>query len=136
MFGFFLCHCYREGLVSADGFMSLRLDPFDEDIRGAIGETSSALQDCAFVGSDEVANILKKTAKEGGSSLSLLCHNIRSAKGPGLELLEAEMRRMNITWDVVGLTETWLDKESEERVSVKIYLHLERGKVGEVLGCL
>ena len=46
------------------------------------------------------------------------------------------MRRMNITWDVVGLTETWLDKESEERVSVKIYLHLERGKVGEVLGCL
>ena len=31
-------------------------------------------------------------AGEGGCSLSLLFGNIRSARGPGLDLLEAEMR--------------------------------------------
>ena len=59
-------------------------------------------------------------AREGGCSLSLLFHNIRSA-GAGLELLEAELRRWTVQWDVVGLAETWLDEESEKGVSVKGY---------------
>ena len=60
-------------------------------------------------------------AKRGGCSLSLLFHNIRSAKGPGLELFEAELRRWGVGWDVVGLAETWLDGESEKGVSVAGY---------------
>ena len=48
-------------------------------------------------------------------------HNIRSARGPGLELLEAEMGRWGVGWDVVGLAETWLDEESEMRVTVDGY---------------
>ena len=51
-------------------------------------------------------------AREGGCALSLLFHNVRSARGPGMELLEAEMRRWAVQWDVVGLAETWLDEES------------------------
>ena len=53
--------------------------------------------------------------------MSLLFHNVRSARGPGLELLEAEMRRWGVEWDVVGLAETWLDEESEKLVSVRGY---------------
>ena len=49
---------------------------------------------------------LKGMAKNGGCSLSLLFNNIRSARGPGLELLEAELRGWGVQWDVVGLAET------------------------------
>ena len=41
-------------------------------------------------------------------------HNVRSARGPGLELLEAELRRWKVQWDVVVLAETWLGEESEK----------------------
>ena len=60
-------------------------------------------------------------AREGGCALSLLFHNIRSARGPGLELFEAELRRWSVQWDVVGLAETWLDEESEKTLSVRGY---------------
>ena len=50
--------------------------------------------------------------------MSVLFHNVRSAKGPGLELLEAELRRWGVMWDVVGLAETWLDAESEKGLCV------------------
>ena len=36
-------------------------------------------------------------------------------------MLEAEMRRWSVQWDVVGLAETWLDAESEKGVSVRGY---------------
>ena len=73
------------------------------------------------MGGEDIKGCLKKASKEGGCSLSLLCHNIRSAKGPGLELLEAEIRRWGVSWDIIGLTETWLDTESEKRISVEGY---------------
>ena len=73
------------------------------------------------MGGDEVGGRLREMAKRGGCSLSLLFHNIRSARGPGLELFEAELRRWNVQWDVVGLAETWLDEESEARLSVQGY---------------
>ena len=60
-------------------------------------------------------------AKEGGCSLSLLFHNFRSAKGPGLELLETEMRRWAVQRDAVGLAETWLDAESEKAAVMEGY---------------
>ena len=107
---------YREGLGSRAGmFQDLRFDPFDEEVRGALKEIDNALKGCSYVGGDEVGDKLKSVAKNGGCSLALLCHNIRSAKGPGKELLEAEMRRWGVPWDIVGLTETWLDEESEKR---------------------
>ena len=60
-------------------------------------------------------------AKDGGCSLSMVFHNVRSAKGPGMELLEAELRRWGVQWDVVGLAETWLDVESEKGLAVAGY---------------
>ena len=113
---------YREGLQSKAGdFQGLRLDPFDDEMREALRGLDSTLQGCAYMGGEEVRGCLKKVSKEGGCSLSLLCHNVRSAKGPGLELLEAEIRRWGVSWDVVGLTETWLDTESEKRISIEGY---------------
>ena len=38
-----------------------------------------------------------------------------------MELLEAEMRRWAVQWDVVGLAETWLDEVSEKMVAVGGY---------------
>ena len=38
-----------------------------------------------------------------------------------MEMLEAEMRRWAVQWDVVGLAETWLDAESEKEMAVKGY---------------
>ena len=70
---------------------------------------------------DEIRNRLREGAAKEGCSLSLLFHNIRSAKGPGLELLEAELRRWGVPWDAVGLAETWLDDESEKMLKVKGY---------------
>jgi hypothetical protein len=64
-------------------------------------------------------------ASDGVCSMSLLFHNICSAKGANLELLEEEMRRWTVPWDVVGLGEAWLDAESEKRV----------GRGGYVVDC-
>ena len=113
---------YRQGLGSRAGdFQGLRLDPFDDEIQGIIGGVNVTLNSCAYFGGDEVRNSLKQLAKDDGCSLSMMCHNIRSAKGPGLELLESEIRRWGVQWDVLGLTETWLDKESERRVTIQGY---------------
>ena len=113
---------YREGLGSRAGeFRGLRFDPFDDEVRGALGGLDATLRGCGYVGGDEVGGRLRGMASGGGCSLSLLFHNIRSARGPGLELLEAELRRWGVQWDVVGLAETWLDEESERRLAVKGY---------------
>ena len=55
-----------------------------------------------------------------------------------MELLEAEMRRWMVPWDVVGLVETWLDEESEKGLAVDGYGALcasrkERGGGGVAL---
>ena len=110
---------YREGLGSRAGdFEGLRFDPFDDEVRGVLGRVDGTLRGCGYRGGDEVAGRLAGFAKGGGCSLSLLFHNIRSAKGGGLEMLEAEVRRWGVEWDVVGLAETWLDEESEKRVAL------------------
>ena len=90
------------------------------------------------MGGGEVGGRLRGLAKEGGCALSLMCHNVRSARGPGMELLEAEMRRWAVQWDVVGLVETWLDEESEKGLAVDGYGALcasrkERGGGGVAL---
>ena len=36
-------------------------------------------------------------------------------------MLEGELRRWGVQWDVVGLAETWLDEESEKSVAVEGY---------------
>ena len=90
------------------------MDPYSEEVRGALGGAGAALGGCAYTGGDEVAGRLRGMARVEGCGLSLLFLNIRSAKGPGLELLQAELRRWAVQWDVVGLAETWLDGESEK----------------------
>ena len=113
---------YREGLGSrAADFEGLRFDPFGEEEKAALARLDGALKGCKYTIGDELSNRLKKTAKDSGCSLSMLFHNIRSARGPSLELLEAEMRRWGIKWDMVGLAETWLDAESEKLIAVQGY---------------
>ena len=83
---------YKEGLQSRAGqFQGLWLDPFDDEMREVLKQLDETLRGCAYMGGEEIKGYLKKVAKNGGCSLSLLCYNIRSAKGPGLELLEAEI---------------------------------------------
>ena len=42
---------YREGLGSRAGeFEGLRFDPFDEEVRGALGRVDGALRGCSYVG--------------------------------------------------------------------------------------
>ena len=116
---------YREGLGSRAGdFAGLRLDPYDDEMRRVLGGLDGALRGCAYVEGNGVGGKLRDLAKEGGCALSLMFHNIRSAKGPGLELLEAEVRRWGVQWDVVGLAETWLDAESEKAAVMKGYRSL------------
>ena len=113
---------YRQGLQSRAGqFQGLRLDPFDDDIGEALKGLNATLKGCGYVTRDKMRENHKNMAKKGGCSLTLLCHNIRSAKGPGLELFEAELRTWGVPWNVIGLTETWLDEESEKRFSVEGY---------------
>ena len=113
---------YREGLGSrASDFQDLRFDPYDDEIREALGGAGKAVGSCAYLGGDKMTERLRSFATNSGCGLSLLCHNIRSAKGPGLELLDAELRRWGIQWDVVGLVETWLDEESEKALTLKGY---------------
>ena len=110
---------YREGVGSRAGdFLGARFDPFDEEARGALRGVDATLRGCSYVGGGEVGGRQRQVAKSGGCSLSLLFHNVRSAKGPGLELLEGELRRWQVQWDVVGLAETWLDEESEKTVAM------------------
>ena len=114
---------YRWGLRSRAGdFMGTRFDPFDDEIRGILRGIDGTLRGCAYFQGDEVAGRLAGLASDGGCSMSLLFHNIRSAKGANLELLEAEMRMWMVPWDVVGLAETWLDAESEKRVGLEGYV--------------
>ena len=125
---------YREGLLSGVGdFGGLRLDPYDEDLREALGGMDLTLKRCSYLGGSEIGGSLRKFAKDGGCSLSILFHNIRSAKGPGIELLEAEMRTAGVPWDVVGLAETWLDEQSEKALSLKGFVSIcasRKGKTG------
>ena len=77
-------------------------------------------------------------AREGGCALFLLFHNVGSAWGPGREMLEAELRRWGVQWDVVGLAEMWLDEDSEKGMAVKGYRAMcasrkKMGRGGEVL---
>ena len=81
---------YREGLGSrAAEFAGLRFDPFDDEVRGALAGLDGALRGCAYHGGGEVGGCLRSVARDGGCAISLMCHNIRSARGPGMELLEA-----------------------------------------------
>ena len=58
---------YREGLGSrAAEFEGLRFDPFDDDVRGALGGLDTTLRGCAYVGGDEVGGRLREVAREGG----------------------------------------------------------------------
>ena len=68
----------------------------------------------------EVGPRLARMAQKEGCSLSLLFHNVRSA-GKNLELLEVEMGRCGVVWDVVGVAETWLNAESEKGVGLSGY---------------
>ena len=114
---------YRWGLRSRAGdFVGSRFDPFDDEIRGLLRGIDGTLQGCAYVQRDEVAGRMDGLVADGGCSMSLLFHNIRSAKGANLELLEAEMRVWAVPWDVVGLAETWLDEESEKGVGLGGYV--------------
>ena len=113
-------HEYREGLgLSAADFQGLRFDPFGEDERETLRSLDGALKGCGYNEGDEIFNNQKAFAKDKGCSMSMLFHNIRSAKGPGLELLEAEVKRWGVSWDLVGLAETWLDAESEKLIAVQ-----------------
>ena len=53
--------------------------------------------------------------------MALLLHNVRSAWGPGLEMLEAQLGRWGVQLDVVGLAKTWLDEDNEKGMAVKGY---------------
>ena len=113
---------YREGLGSkAADFEGLRFDPFGDEEREALRSLDGTLKGCKYTPGDEVLNTLKMVAKNQGCSLSLLFHNIRSARGPGLEMFEAELRRWGIKWDIIGLAETWLDDDSEKLLAVEGY---------------
>ena len=67
---------------------------------------------------------------QGGCSLAVAFNNVRSAKGRNMEMLEAELRRWNVRWDVVGLAELWLDVESEAgfKVVVVVAIHHRRNE--------
>ena len=113
---------YSVGLGSwAGDFDGLRFDPFDDDVRGVLGAIDGTLRGCGYREGGEVAGRHADFARDGGCSLSLMFHNVRSAKGKNLEMLEAEIRRWQVSWDVVGLAETWLDAESEALVSLGGY---------------
>ena len=113
---------FREGLSSrAREFEGLRFDPFGEEEREILNRLDKAVKGCKYQEGEEISQRLKTFASGSGCSLSLLFHNIRSARGPGLELFEAEIRRWGVPWDLIGLAETWLDAESEKLLNVKGY---------------
>ena len=111
---------YREGLGSrASEFQDLRFDPYDDEVRETLGGVGAAVGTCSYHGGDKLMECLKRFSSKAKCGLSLLCHNIRSAKGPGLELLDGELRRWGVKWDIIGLVETWLDEESEKALTVQ-----------------
>ena len=113
---------FRDGLGSrARDFEGLRFDPFGEEERQILNRLDKAAKGCKYHEGEETTQRLKTFASSSGCSLSLLFHNIRSARGPGLELFEAEIRRWGVPYDLIGLAETWLDAESEKLLSVKGY---------------
>ena len=113
---------FREGLgTGMIKFQGDRFDPFGEEERRALKDLDGVLRGCKYTRGGEVAGRQKEMGKKHGCSLSLLFHNIRSARGPGLEMLEAEVREWGVQWDIIGLAETWLDSTSEKYISVKGY---------------
>ena len=111
---------FQEGIGSrAVDFEGLRFNPFGEEEREIMKGLDSALKGCNYYDGDKITSRLKSIAKNSGCSLAMLFHNIRSARGPGLELFESEIRRWGVSWDVIGLAETWLDTESEKLLSVR-----------------
>ena len=113
---------YREGLdLGQAGQEGNRFNPFQGDDGGVLKGLSQTLEGCSYTEGGGVSDRLRGLARDGGCSLSLLFHNIRSARGPGLELLEAEMRGWGVQWDMVGLAEPWLDEASEKLASLKGY---------------
>ena len=78
-----------------------------DEIKGALGGLDGTLKGCSYV------------RGRWGCALSLLFHNVRSAWGPGLEMLEAELGRWGVQLDAVGLAKTWLDEDSEKGMAVK-----------------
>ena len=63
--------------------------------------------------------MVKRRADE--RRVGVLFHNVRIARGVGMEMMEAELRRWGVPWDVVGLAETWLDAESEKGLAMGGY---------------
>ena len=113
---------YREGLGSgAADLEGLRFDPFDEEVRAVLGAIDVTLRGCEYTKGGDMAGRQRGASTRGGCSLALAFHNVRSAKGGNLELLEAELRRWGVAWDVIGLAETWLDEESEAGLKVQGY---------------
>ena len=113
---------FREGIGSRAGeFLGLRFDPFGEEEREILKGIDVAVKGCKYQGGDKISSQLKTFASASGCSLSMMFHNIRSARGPGLELFETEIRRWGVPWDIIGLAETWLDPESEKLLRVKGY---------------
>ena len=110
---------FREGLGSrASEFQDMRFDPFGDEEKEALKDLDQTLKRCSYTGGDEMATRFQEMAKKEGCSLAMMCHNIRSARGPALELLEAELRRWKVSWDLIGLTETWLDADSEKLMRI------------------
>ena len=113
---------FREGIGSGGvEFEGARFDPFGESEREILKGLDKALRGCEYSKAKDLATQQRKIAKEDGCSMSILFHNIRSAKGPSLELLEGEIRQSGVQWDVIGLAETWLDDTSEKLMKMTGY---------------
>ena len=95
----------------------------DEE-RGILKEQDGTLRGCKYTKGNDIAGRQRDLGKVKGCSLSLLFNNIRSAKGPGMELFESEIRQWGVQWDIIGLAETWLDEVSEKLLSVKGYISI------------
>ena len=111
---------YREGGgVDVASFEGTRFNPLGEEERGVLKELDGTLRGCNYVKGNDIGSQQMKISRDLGCSLSLLFHNIRSARGPGLELLEMEIRGWGVQWDFIGLAETWLDEVSEKHFSMQ-----------------
>ena len=113
---------HREGpTLGAANLEGRRFDPFDDDVRAILGAIDTTLRGCEYTGYGDLTGRQREIATRGGCSLAVAFHNVRSARGRNMEMLEAGLRRWNVRWDVVGLAETWLDKESEAGLRVEGY---------------
>ena len=110
---------HREGpTLGAVNLEGRRFDPFDDDVRAVLGAIDTTLRGCEYTGYGDLADRQREASTRGGCSLAMAFHNVRSAKGRNMEMLEAGLRRWGVRWDVVGLAETWLDGESEAGLKV------------------